>query len=207
MMRCVDMSGIQYAPLLMSVLLAVSAPDADARQVLELFRASTGGDVNNAWNFPELRRDSAHPDARDPCKRSRIDRVSELESPWRSVVKRITWRCTIEPGTGVNGDALASFTEIHAVLRPGMVTFGGVPVAEVVRFDSESGADYEYVLQQSYATSSKSLRAMIEKRVGASMDLSAQEGGKNEGLVVNDIWLHPDAKNVRRTVFSVSWSE
>ena len=198
--------GLATPPLEPLVPMAVPAP------VLQL----SGGD------FPVL---VVHQPARDEngvqlplaCGQIRGKRIDELDPLWKQVVERIHVDC-YDLGKETAGVDMVA-TVATGFLRPGMVEFAGIPVAEVRLMDSEMWGDHEYILDRPYADIREALERFVEANCGASRD-NRQALPRNtceptetaggiylEAGPVGGIWIHPEHDDPQRTVYAEVWAD
>jgi hypothetical protein len=181
----------------------------------------SGGD------FPVL---VAHQPARDgngdllpvACAQIRGKRIDELDPLWKQAVERIHVDCDDLERETAGFDMVA--TVATGFLRPGVVEFAGIPVAEVRLMDSEMWGDHEYILDRPYAGIREALERFVESHCRASQDNASQEnlqalprytceltetaeGMYLEAGPVGGIWIHPERDDPRRTVYAEAWAD
>ena len=205
------MKRFHFVLLLLSTLAPVGAVRAQA-PVLQL----SGGD------FPELTVHRPVFDERNnqramACDQMRAKRIDELDPLWKRAMDRIHFDCEDLTEEDAGFDMVA--TVATAFLRPGMVQFAGLPVAEVRMMDSDLWSDHQYVLQQSYAQARTKLRDFIESRCRAQQDQAGalvergcsltetDEGLYLEASELGGIWVHPEQGDPARTVYAEAWSD
>ncbi|GGD36045.1 hypothetical protein [Pseudoxanthomonas indica] len=91
----------------------------------------------------------------------------------------------------------------RAVLQPGAITLGGVPVLELHNIDDGESREWHYLLACSYLRGRASLRTLIERRGNNGTDARMQEDPLGrDGLYLpteaGGLWLHADPEDARR---------
>ncbi|MET0893120.1 MAG: hypothetical protein ABWY01_06075, partial [Pseudoxanthomonas sp.] len=110
-------------------------------------------------------------------------------------------------------------TIVTGFLRPGLVEFAGVPVAEVRMMDSELWGDHQYLLDRPYAEIRDAIRSFVESRCRAQSEssgalvtsdcslLETPEGLYLRASEVGGIWMHPAQDEPQRTVYAEAWAD
>ncbi|MGH8061064.1 MAG: hypothetical protein ACREO7_03500 [Pseudoxanthomonas sp.] len=156
------------------------------------------------------------------CEQIRGKRIDELDPLWKQAVERIHLDCDDLKQETAGFDMVA--TVATGFLRPGLVEFAGLPVAEVRLMDSELWGDHEYILDRPYADIREALERFVESHCRASQDNAPQDNLQalphntckltetDEGLYLEagplgGIWIHPDHDDPRRTVYAEVWAD
>lgn len=151
------------------------------------------------------------------CEQIRARRIDELDPLWKRATERIHLECEDLKEEDAGFDMVA--TVVTGFMRPGIVQFAGLPVAEVRLMDSDLWSDHQYLLQQPYAQARAALKSFIESRCLAQQDRSGALMQKNctlteteEGLYLEaselgGIWVHPEEGDPARTVYAEAWSD
>lgn len=150
------------------------------------------------------------------CDRIRSKRIDELDPLWKQAVERIHLDCQDLTEQDEGFDMAA--TIVTGFLKPGLVQFAGVPVAEVRMMDSELWGDHQYLLDQPYAEIRETIKTFVESRCGAQENSGAlvatdcslvetTEGLYLETGELGGIWLHPAQDQPQRTVYAEAWSD
>lgn len=121
-----------------------------------------------------------------------------LAWPW---CKQIAALELLEPATDDAGHAVNAHA--RAVLLPGAVTLGGVPVLELHNIDDGECREWHYLLGFSYLRARAALRTLIEQRGndGSGARMQDDPTGR-DGLYLpteaGGLWLHADPDDARR---------
>lgn len=163
-------------------------------------------------------------DLSTPCAQRRVRRAKELPSPWRKAIKRIEYDCQdLSEEDGGYGMDIVS-TKVVAYLKPGRLTFAGLPLIEVRMQDSELWGDHQFILDLPYTQA----RPILSRHIVTTCHRNAQqlheyplqhdctlEESESEGengvlAITNEVggtWVHPDESNPQRTVYADAWSD
>lgn len=173
-------------------------------------------------DFPVL---IAHQPARDEngvllplaCDQIRGKRIDELDPLWKQAIERIHVDCDDLKQEAAGFDMVA--TVAIGFLRPGMVEFAGIPVAEVRLMNSEKWGDYEYILDRPYVEIRDVLERFVESHCRAPQDnrevlaldtcklTETAEGMYLEADSLGGIWMHPAQDDPERTVYAEVWAD
>lgn len=148
-----------------------------------------------AWPFPRL-----WTPARLGGTGVRMRRVGELDYPWRESILTIV--PVLDPAAGDADDPV----EARAFVRPGALSFGGMPVEEIHVRQHGDSLDRTYVLGGSYLRARACLRMLIEQRADAAPgermeDDPAGWGGLYLETEDGALWLHAEDSDRARTRF------
>lgn len=163
-------------------------PTARMRMPLELSRLPATGE----FPFPSLF-------ARAPRGRDGdiigVKPLAELAWPWCGVIAALD----LLP----DDDGQAGYRQARAVLHPGAVTLGGVPVLELHNRDDGDSREWHYLLGCSYLRARASLRTLIEQRGNAGSGARMQDDPSGHaGLYLpteaGGLWLHADPDDASR---------
>lgn len=151
------------------------------------------------------------------CEQIRGKRIDELDPLWKQAVERIHVDCDDLKQDTAGFDMVA--TVATGFLRPGMVEFAGIPVAEVRLMNSEKWGDYEYILDRPYAETRDALKRFVESHCRAPLDnrqalahdtcrlAETAEGMYLEADSLGGIWMHPAHDHPQRTVYAEVWAD